>query len=560
MDMELVSKMAFKAVGGLGIFLLGMRFLSDGMQTIAGERLRSLIGAVTNNRFVALTVGVLFTCIVQSSSITTVMVVGLVNSGVMTLLQAIGVIFGANIGTTITGWILVLKIGKYGLPMLGIASFFYLFSKNEKVKFLAMTVMGVGMVFFGLELMKNGFKPMRSLPEFVTWFHMFEAGTYFGVLKLAFIGCMLTFIVQSSSATLAITMGLASTGVIEFESAAALVLGENIGTTITAWLASIGASTNAKRAAYGHIIFNLLGVLWITALFPVYISIVKSFLGLDPGMMALKDGVESFPYVILGIATVHTGFNVTNTILFIPFIKQMEKLLLKLVPAKATEDRHLTHLNTAMLETPSVALNNSYAEIQKMGKTTEAMMDNLSSAVGAKKVERGAAEKVFEGEKSLDIMQNEISIFLTELLASAHSHDVTSFGRRQLRMADEYESISDYIEKILKLHLRLENSNLQLPEEERNDIEKLHADILAYIKLINDGCGKRNRDILVKADTHSQTLTHKVRQLREQHIARISDLRKEPLITMIFTDMLNDYRRVKDHALNIAEAVAEEKA
>ena len=167
MDIKLITTMIFQVIGGLGIFLLGMRFMSDGVQAFAGGQLRHLIGAVTNNRFIAVTVGVLFTCMVQSSSITTVMVVGLVNSGVMTLLQAMGVIFGANIGTTITGWILVLKVGKYGLPILGTAAFFYLFAKKERLRFIGMTIMGIGMIFFGLELMKNGFKPIREIPEFI---------------------------------------------------------------------------------------------------------------------------------------------------------------------------------------------------------------------------------------------------------------------------------------------------------------------------------------------------------------------------------------------------------
>ncbi|GMT42622.1 MAG: hypothetical protein IEMM0002_1033 [bacterium] len=224
----MLSKIVLQVTGGLGMFLLGMKYMSDGIQSFAGNQLRRLISAVTDNRLVALLVGVLFTCMVQSSSITTVMIVGLVNSGVMTLLQSLGVMMGANIGTTITGWILVLKIGKYGLPILGMASFFYLFSKNEKVRFYAMTIMGIGMIFFGLELMKNGFKPLRSSPGFIEWFSMFNAGTYFGIIKLALTGCLATLIIQSSSATLAITMGLASSGVIGFESAAALVLGENI--------------------------------------------------------------------------------------------------------------------------------------------------------------------------------------------------------------------------------------------------------------------------------------------------------------------------------------------
>lgn len=560
MELKVMLNMAFHMVGGLGIFLLGMRYLSDGIQSVASTQLRSLIGAVTNNRFVALGVGVIFTCLVQSSSITTVMVVGLVNSAVMTLGQAIGVIMGANIGTTITGWILVIKVGKYGLPMLGAGALTYLFSKNERIKFTAMIIMGVGMVFFGLELMKNGFKPIRTIPEFVDWFSYFQATTYFGVLKVAAVGCMLTFIVQSSSATLAITMGLASTGVINFETAAALVLGENIGTTITAFLASLGSSTNAKRAAYAHIIFNMLGVLWITALFPVYIALVKSFLGMEPGLMIMADGTETYPYIILGIATVHTGFNFANTIIFIPFIRHMEKFLTNAIPDKVGyQAPRLTKLDDVLIETPVVAIESTRSEIHRMGEIVDRMMGQLKEGISGETVNKEFVNKVFHREEVLDKIQNEISIFLTGLLASGLPHEVTDEGRQQILMADEYETISDYIVKILKLHLRLRDASLSLPVEDRNDIFELHDDVTAYLRMVTSGCVNRSKEVFFKAHPQSDTITHKVRRIRSQHIDRLSSERKDPLITMIYTDMLNGYRRIKDHALNIAEALAGEK-
>ena len=560
MDTALLSKMLFQAIGGLGIFLLGMKYLSDGMQVIAGNRLRRMIAAVTNNRFIALTVGVFFTCLVQSSSITTVMVVGLVNSGVMTLIQAIGVIMGANIGTTITGWILVLKIGKYGLPIIGFSSFFYLFSKRDNIRFLAMAIMGVGMVFFGLELMKNGFKPMRQVPEFIEWFALFDAGTYFGVLKTAMMGCILTFIVQSSSATLAITMGLASTGIIGFETSAALVLGENIGTTITAFLASLGTGTNAKRAAYAHIIFNILGVFWITAIFQIYLVGVKSFLGVEPGLMVMKDGAETYPYIILGIAAVHTGFNIANTVLFIPLMGQMERLLMFLFPeVDMVGGKALTKLDPGMIETPLIAIDSSHKEIVGMGIIAAEQMALLKEAVGGESVKNDQVELVFEKETALDMIQHEVSIFLTDLLAAGLPHEITVEGRQQLIMADEYESINDYVEKILKLHLRLRDSDTALPKEEKADIFQLHDEVYSYLQMVNEGCVKRDTNILLKANPHSETITHMVRKIRTQHTERLSAVRMEPVITMILSDMLNDYRRVKDHALNIAEAIAGKK-
>ena len=217
MDSQTLTTMIFGILGGLGIFLLGMKNMSEGMQAVAGNRLRKLINAITNNRLIACGVGTIATCLVQSSSITTVMVVGMVNAGIMNLVQAIGVILGANIGTTITGWILVIKIGKYGLPILGISALFYLFTKHERIRYTAGICLGLGMIFFGLQLMKNGFSPLKDMPAFTEWFARFSPTGYFGVLKCCLVGAVLTAIVQSSSATLAITMGLAYSGVIDHD-------------------------------------------------------------------------------------------------------------------------------------------------------------------------------------------------------------------------------------------------------------------------------------------------------------------------------------------------------
>ncbi|MGL5902571.1 MAG: Na/Pi cotransporter family protein, partial [Cetobacterium sp.] len=257
----------FKVLGGLGLFLYGMENMSKGMQKMAGERLKKILAVLTTNRLLAIVMGVFVTGLVQSSSVSTVMTIGFVNASLLSLKQALGVILGANIGTTITGWILVLKIGKYGLPMAGAAAISTMFFTSEKAKTRAMAIMGLGLIFFGLELMSDGLKPLRSLPEFVSLFHAFTADTYLGVLKAAAVGALLTAVVQSSSATLGITITLAVQGLIDYPTAVALVLGENVGTTITALLASLNATANAKRAAYAHTIINITGVLWATTIF-----------------------------------------------------------------------------------------------------------------------------------------------------------------------------------------------------------------------------------------------------------------------------------------------------
>ena len=278
MNVGLVPEMVFHVVGGLGIFLLGMKYMQQGLQVVAGDSIRRMINAVTANRFLAVGIGLFITTLVQSSSVTSVMVIGLVNSELMALTGAIGVIIGANIGTTITGWILALKIGQYGLPLLGLAAFGWLFIKGERLRYSALAMLGIGMVFFGLELMKDGFEPVSDLPEFASMFQLFEATDYLGVLKSALVGCGVTLVIQSSSATLGMTIALANTGVIDFQTAGAVVLGTNVGTTVTAYLASLGADDiNAKRTAYFHILFNVAGVAAITALFlPVYLPFIDN--------------------------------------------------------------------------------------------------------------------------------------------------------------------------------------------------------------------------------------------------------------------------------------------
>ncbi len=559
MDSSVILTMIFSVIGGLGIFLLGMKNMSDGLQTVAGDRLRKLIGLVTDNRILATGVGTLVTCIIQSSSITTVMVVGFVNSGLMTLQQAIGVIMGANIGTTITGWILVLNVGKYGLPMLGLAAMAFLFSKNEKVRYLGLTVMGIGMVFFGLELMKDGFKPIRSIPEFEAWFHMFSAETYWGVMKCVMVGCILTLIVQSSSATLGITMGLAASGVIQFETAAALVLGENIGTTITAYLASLGTTTNGRRAAYAHIMFNVTGVLWITSLFHVYLKVIRYVISNDPDTMVLVDGVETYPYIQAGIAAVHSGFNVINTLLFLPLIPLMAKVLHKIVPDKPyVEPPRLTRLDVLMLETPMMGIEQSRNEIVTMGTHNRVMLDKLRKVLAEASPDQELVQKLFHREEILDSMQKEITVFLTELLSGNVPHSLAEEAQRQMRLADEYETISDYLTTILKLYLRINNAGIQIPDVMRTELLSLHDSVSDYFDMINNAYKVDNTNIFSKAHSQGDAITFKFRDLRSRHLARLSDTKVDPMLSTTFPDMLTSYRRVKDHVLSIAEAMTDD--
>lgn len=564
MDASGFTELMFGIIGGLGIFLLGMKNMSEGMQAVAGTELRRMIGAVTNNRLMATGVGTLVTCIVQSSSVTTVMVVGFVNSGVMSLAQAIGVIMGANIGTTITGWVLVLKVGAYGLPLLGLSAFIYLFSRGDRWRYWAMFFMGVGMVFFGLELMKDACAIIREIPAFNAWFQQFQANSYLGVLGCALVGCILTVLVQSSSATLGITIALSVQGVIPYETGAALVLGENIGTTVTAYLASLGATTNARRAAYFHVIFNLAGVFWITLIFQWYIGFIQQVFDGDVTRVVMQkiDGHEiaTYPDTKMMIAATHSVFNIVNTLLFMPFLPLFARVLERVVPAKAFKEKpKLTDLDVRMLDTPAMAIEQSRNELLKMGDGCIKMLEWLNTLINQDEPDEALADRLRHREKVLDSVQDEVTQFVTSLLSGNVPHSVAEEGRQQLRLADEYESVSDYLDGILTFDQRLRKENLRLSKKQRKGLGQLHNLVFDYVDVINQAYCDRDPNAYAKLDSQSKSIRDQIKKLRRHHLADLSTETFAPQVSVAFLGALNAYARVRDHAQNIGEVVSGEK-
>jgi phosphate:Na+ symporter len=519
-----------------------------------------MISIATNNRILATIVGLGVTCLVQSSSITTVMVVGFVNSSFMTLTHAAGVIMGANIGTTITGWILVLKIGKYGLPILGLAAFAYLFSKGDRVRYIAMAIMGIGMVFFGLELMKDACSHIKELPTFEAWFGRFSATTVVGMIQCMLTGCILTVMVQSSSATLGITIALALTGVINYPTAAALVLGENIGTTITALLASIGANTNARRAAYFHVVFNMIGVLWIGTIFFAYVQFVPWVINADVSQVVrTAEGVATYPETTAAIAATHSIFNIVNTLLFLPFAHLLVGLLTRIVPERLDKEKpRLTNLDIRMLETPVVGIEQSRVEVLRMANGCQKMMGWLKQSVGEDDPDPKRVEQLFQLEEDLDTMQDEFVNFMTNLLAGNVPHRVIKEGRQQLRMADEYESISDCLASVQKFQLRLGEQGHCFNQKQRVALGELHDSVSEYLDLVCDGYERRLMEIPPAASTLATEITERVKNLRDSHIKDLSQDRMEPYVNLAFTSSLGAYRAVRDHVVNITEAMAED--
>lgn len=560
MELTTLTQLASELLGGLGIFLLGMKYMSEGMQAVAGSSLRRLIGTITGNRFFAILAGVFVTCVVQSSSITTVMVVGFVNSGVMSLTQAVGVIMGANIGTTITGWILVLKIGKYGLPLLGGAAFGYLFSRTDRWRYWAMSLMGVGMVFFGLELMKDACALIKETPAFAEWFQAFDADGYVGVLKCCMVGCILTMLVQSSSATLGITISLAYQGVISYETAAALVLGENVGTTITALLASLGATTNARRASYFHVLFNLLGVFWITLIFHWYTELVLWLVNVDVAATVMQDGTATYPNTTPAIAATHSIFNVANVLLFLPFVNTLVRLLERLVPSKEfKETPRLTDLDVRMLDTPTLAIEQSHKELERMGDGCEKMLRWVGELRDQEQQDTSLANEVIRREAALDSIQDEISAYITKLLSGTVPHLVADEARRQLRMADDYESVSDYVADLERFDRKLRRAGLRFTESQRQGLDELNSELLTYLESVNTALRQNNVNILEESAPAAKRIRSTIKRFRRQHLEDLSDGNIPPSVNVAVLASLNAYVRVLDHGENIAESISGEK-
>ncbi|MCL1887645.1 MAG: Na/Pi cotransporter family protein [Kiritimatiellaeota bacterium] len=557
-----------KIVGGLGLFLLGMSHLSEGLQTVAGQRLRKLVAAVTNNRFAGAATGTVVTGIVQSSSVVTVMTVGLVSAGIMTLNQSINVIIGANIGTTATAWIVALvgKVGNIGLPIVAVAALFFLFVKNERVRYTFLSILGFGLIFYGLQLMNEGLGPLKKNEAFIAWFQLFHATSVWGVVKCVLAGTVLTAVIQSSSAATAISIQLAVNGVITFETATALVFGMNIGTTVTAWLASLAATTEARRAALAHTLFNILGVVIFVPFFLRFI--MPAFHSFYPLMGQVEPATGNYPGMANPIAMFHTFFNVGAALLFLPFVNQFARLVRLVVPGKRdTRERpRLAVLNIKAIS-PVFAAEQARREVENMADVTADMLGRFRPFVSGEAVADGVEKSLFQSEEDLDTLQHEVSHFLGTVMSTHLSLDVARRARMLLRVADEYESVSDEVVALLKTLLRMKKHEFAMPEKSRAELVALHDKCAAFHASATAAfkAGKQQApDVLAHIRSDSTGITAYIKSIRNEQMKRLSEPSAEnpvdPLAIVAVMDMLNIYRRLKEDCLNIGESMLDENA
>lgn len=542
-----------KFLGGLGFFFFGMKQLSDSLQAMSGNLIKKVLASITTNRFLGVSVGVLITCLVQSSSVVTVMTVSFANAGFMNLNQAIAVIFGANIGTTITGWIIAIKIGKYGIHLIGIGAIPMMFFKNVKLKRLGTLFFALGLIFFGLQTMSGAFKPLRTDPTFISYLTYFSADTFLSLIATVFMGCLLTILVQSSSAMLGITIALASTGTITFQTAAALVLGENIGTTITAILASVGTNTNARRAAYAHAIFNVSAVCTIIILFRPYISLVDGLVAGNPDLLG-ADG--SKPNIATHIAAVHTVFNVSATLLFLPFLQYLAKLVCHLVPQPPYEEQDKLMLvgNPSTLS-PVIAIEQCYAELIRMGEITGKMITYTEEYVikDVRNVELN--EKVHKYEDITDNIQKEILLFLIKVMEKKLSTQQTLQINAMISISDDMESIGDYCQNLVRFRKRLFDDNHPLKEETEEELTiffKLVRE--AYETILGEVKNPSTVD-LARFDKIIAYLKEKAEEIKINHLNRVKSGDYSPLTNLTFTDMIVALRKINGHIAGINKAI-----
>ena len=550
-------------IGGLGIFLLGMKQISEGLQAVAGPRMRKLVAAATTNRFAGVLTGAVVTGIIQASAVTTVMVVGMVTSGIMTLMQAINVIIGANIGTTVTAWLVAIfpKLdATFGLGLAGFSALIYLFAKRESWKYWGLIFLGLGLIFYGLDLVKSNMSPLSQTESFIEALKSFAVTdpitntfSIWGMLKCIVVGAVATALIQSSSATTAIAVVLVTQRMISFDTAATLVLGMNIGTTVTTWFAAIGAPTDARRAALAHTLFNLIGVVIMAPFFPMVLPLADKMFGIS------QMDTTALGFAVAGI---HTAFNVVNTVIFLPFTSQFAWLITRIIPAsKIHELPRLTVLNPLKLA-PVVAVEQARKEVELMSTRCESLLDSVRAALNGE-ISEETENMIFHSEEELDILQHEVSQFLGVIMTTNLPSDVANRARMLLRVADELESISDDVAALLKQFIRMRKANMKLSERGQTDIESLHDMCRTFAGTVCEAFrqGKMHAaDLLNHMHSDAAGITARVKEIRKAEMTRMADHDPtiNPLCAVVVLDILNIYRRLKEDCLNIGEAMLEE--
>ena len=552
-----MTSVIIQTLGGLGLFILGMKMMTEGLQMAAGKRIKAILGAVSVNRVVGCLTGAGVTAMVQSSSATTVMLIGFVSAGLMTLQQAVGVILGANIGTTMTAQLIAFKLTQAALPAIAIGVVMKFFTRQKKFRYWGEVILGFGLLFFGMEVMKDGLAPIKEDPAFLEFFTKFDPSTVKGLLLSVLVGAGLTIMVQSSSATIGLTMALATQGLLTFPGAMALVLGENIGTTITAELATIGSNNiNAHRAARAHTMFNVIGVGIMLLIFPFFIKFiifVTAHLGTGPVDAMVKGEVVNIDRYI---ANGHTMFNVINACFFLIFLPWLIKVAMLLSPKdKKSEDFfRLPTFGNRLVDTPIAAIAEARSEIHRMAGAAIYTFKETVQRIKDRDYKKLDAWK--ENEHFLDGMQREITAYLTLISQS----DVGDAAAREIssmmRMTNNIERIGDSVENIAQATEKLIEEKLQFTPNALADIKIISEKVMDFLQLVSKGMYKHDGSFMQIAEEIENGIDDMREEMRDNHICRLRNGECSIEPGLIFINLLTNFEKIGDYCFNIAEAVA----
>ena len=548
---------SLKLLGALGLLIYGMRMMSDALQKLAGPQLRHILARMTTNRLTGMLTGAFVTSAVQSSSATTVMTVSFVSAGLLTLGQAISVIMGANIGTTLTAWIMSLG---YNVDLTSVVfpAFFVgmVLIYKKRHRFIGDFLFGIAFMFLSLVMLSSAGKEMdlEHNEAVVAFFASFDTSSYLTILAFLAIGTVITCIVQSSAAVMAITILLCSTGVLPIYLGIALVMGENIGTTATANLAALGANTQARRAALAHLLFNVFGVIWVLCMFYPFVDLVCGLVGYDPA----KSGQTALLPVVL--ATFHTCFNVTNTAILIGFIPQMERVVCKLLPDKAQpeqEEFRLLYIQANLMQTPEISVLQAQKETGHFAQRVQQMFGLVRSLLEEKDDEAFAAtfKKVEQQEDITDKMEIEIARYL-EQVSDNHLSDITKMKVRQmLREISELESIGDACYNLARTLNRRHESGHDFTPERYDQLRQMMQyvdDALTQMNVVMTG-HSHEHDI---RDTYR--IENDINQLRQRlkadNVRAVNNKEYDYAIGTMFNDIINECEKLGDYVVNVVQA------
>ena len=539
------------------MFILGMKMMTEGLQATAGQRIRRILEAISSNRFMGCATGAGVAALIQSSSATTVMLIGFASAGIISLQQAVGVVIGANIGTTITGQMIAFKLTAAALPAIAIGVSLKYFSKKRKYRHIGDIVLGFGLLFFGMMVMKDGLSPIKSDPQFIAFFTLFNTQTIGGLLLCVFMGAALTVAVQSSSATVGLTMTLAMSGLLDFNTALGLVLGENIGTTITAQLATLGSdNVEAHRTANAHTIFNTAGVGIMLLIFPWFADFVE--------LVTLKLGAGAVTYTVNGeyvnvpryIANGHTLFNVINALIFLIFLPRLIQLTIWISPKprKSKERYGLPTFDSGFIDSPIGALARVKGEIIRITEFAHLNLKKLSFCLKIRDDDiLGEREAV---EEFLDDSQKVIISYLTTIYQGEVNESEANEISEMMRITNNIERLGDSMENVSKILEQIYDNRIEFSDQAKQDLTAISEKVIDYLGLIVDEMREKSDGFYQRALACEDMIDQMREQMRYLHIERLRGNQCSVDAGVLFIALVSNYEKMGDYCFNIATGVS----